>query len=344
MAVTTRVSNATQNYLMPKLVEGVLQGNVGLSYFLVRSKAGSWRGAQLEVPFKYQTNPNGGSFSGMDTLATAAVDNTIKLTYDCKFNYQDVSLSKTDLSLNNMTEKQVADLMQRQIASDTLDLADKLGTQFYADGTGNSSKDMLGLAAIVDDGTSVATIGGASRSTYSTLNSTVTASGGTLTLAKLYTMHDAVSFGSQRPDLILTTKTIKSLYNQLLEPKEQYIMAQMSIRDKAYMNTGIDQLAFRSTPIVSDDKCTSGTLFMLNSNSFEFCALPDYFESKPVAFKPEEMEGVPSADVPEGLGFFWTGWVMPTSQESVTGRVIHAGSFQAMNPRFNGKLTGITGI
>ena len=182
MSVPNRVSNATQNYLMPKLVEGVLTGNVGLSYFLARSKSGVWKGAQVEVPFKYATNANGGSFVGFDTLATAAVDNTLKLTYDAKFNYQDVSLAKTDLALND-TDKQVADLMKRQIASDTVDLADKLGTQFYADGTGNSGKDILGLAAIVDDGTSVATIGGQSRSTTPQLDATVTASGGTLTLA-----------------------------------------------------------------------------------------------------------------------------------------------------------------
>ena len=46
----------------------------------------------------------------------------------------------------------------------------------------------LGLAALVDDGTSVSTIGGISRSTYTTLKGTVTASSGTLTLAKLDTL------------------------------------------------------------------------------------------------------------------------------------------------------------
>lgn len=342
MAVTNRVANATRNFLMPKLVEGVLQSNVGLSYFMVRAKRGVWKGAQLEVTFKYQTNPNGSSFLGMDTLISAAVDNTIKLTYDCKFNYQDVALAKTDLSLN-MTEEQVADLLDRQISSDTYDLADRLGTQFYLDGTGNSGKDLLGLAAIVDDGTSVATIGNQSRATYPALNSTVTASGGTLTLAKMYTMHDAVSFGGQRPDLLLTTKNVKSFYNQLLEPKEHY-MVPMSFKDKMYMNTGADELAFRATPIVSDDKCTSGSLFMLNSNSFEFCALPNYFKGEKVPFVVEDMEGEPSPDVPEGLGFWWTGLVMPVNQESITGRVIHAGNFQVFNPRYNGKLTGITGI
>lgn len=342
MAVSNRVANATKNYLMPKLVEGVIQGNVGLSYFLVRAKSGVWRGAQMEVPFKHSSNSNGGSFSGFDTLSTSAVDNTIKLTYDCKFNYQSVVLPKTDLALNK-TEEEVADLMLRQISSDAVDLADRLGTQFYGDGTGNGSKDLLGLGAIVDDGTSVSTIGGQSRSTFTALQSTVTASGGTLDLAKMYTLWDNVSFGIQEPTMILTTKTVRSLYNQLLDANERYTLP-VSARDKLYMTTGADILAFRGAPVVADDKCTSGVMFFLNERSIEFATLENYPESEAINFSVEELDGVPSPDVPKGLGFKWTGWVMPTNQEAVIGRIIHAGNFVVKNPRFNGKLTGITSI
>jgi hypothetical protein len=301
-----------------------------------------WSGAQEVVPFKFQTNSNGGSFSGFDLLSNTAVDNTVPLTYDAKFNYQNVSLPKSDLSLNK-TEEQRADLLKRQIASDTLDLADKIGSQFYLDGTGNGGKNITGLGAIVDDGTSVATIGGQSRSTYSTLASTVTASGGTLTLAKMYTLWDAVSFANQKPDLILTTKTVRSLYNQLLTPNERYTMT-MSAKDKIYMGTGAAELAFRSAPVVQDDKCTSGVMFMLNSESFKFKYLKNWEGATPVNYAVEEMDGVPSPEAPKGLGFFWTGWRSPVNQEVISGFVIHAGNFVAKNPRFNGKLTGITSI
>ena len=91
----------------------------------------------------------------------------------------------------------------------------------YADGTGNSSKDPLGLAAVVDDGTSVSTIGGLSRSTYATLASTVTASSGTLTLAKMDTLWNAVVSGSQKPSISLTTEAVFAFYGQLLRPQER---------------------------------------------------------------------------------------------------------------------------
>lgn len=340
MAVSNRVSNATKNYLMPKLVEGVLTGNIGISYFLVRAK--KWMGAQHEVPFKYSKNTNGGSFSGFDLLNTAAVDNTIKLTFDAKFNEISVVLPKSDLALND-TEEKVANLMERQVMSDAYDLADTIGTQFYADGTGNGGKDLLGLNAIVDDGTSVATIGGQARATYTALKGTVTASGGTMTLAQLYTLWDTVSEGAQEPTLILTTKTVRSLYNQLLEPKERYMLP-VSSKDKLFMTTGAEQLSFRSAPVVADSKCPSGTLYMLNENSFEFRALTKWPMAETINYNVAAMDGEPSASVPKGLGFHWSGWTKPVNQEAVVGRVIHAGNFVTMNPRYNGKLTGVTGI
>jgi len=340
MAVTTRVSNATKNFLMPKLVEGVLQGNIGVSFFLVRAK--KWRGAQEEVPFKFEKNANGGSFTGFDLLNTAAVDNTIKLTYDAAFNEISVVLPKSDLSLND-TEEKVADLMERQIMSDAFDLADNIGNQFYGDGTGNGGKDLLGLEGIVDDGTNVATIGGQARATYPALNGSVTASGGALTLALMYAEWDNVQEGMQEPSLILTTKTVRSLYNQLLEPKERYTLP-VSGRDKLFMTTGAEQLAFRSAPIVADSKCPAGLMYFLNERSLEFRALPKWPLAEPINFMMEAMDGEPSPEIPKGLGFHWTGWVKPVNQEAIVGRVIHAGNFIVKNPRYNGKLTGITSI
>jgi hypothetical protein len=340
MAVSQRLQDATTELLMPKLVEGVLVGNTGLSYFLARSKAADWEGYQIRQPFKWQASTNGSSFSGFDALSTTPDNNTISLIYNCAFNEMPVSLPKSDIAVNN-TEKKVADLMERQIASNTYDMANNLGTQFYADGTGNGGKDILGLAAIVDDGTNVATIGGQSRATYPALDGTVTASGGTLTLAKMYTLHDDVTEGSQEPDLILTTKTIYSLIQQLNLPYQRY-MVDVKSSDKLFLGSQVPM--FRGAMVVKDSKCPTGKLFMLNSDSFQFHTLRNWPGAKKVSFAMESMDGEPSPDVPEGLGFFWSDWVQAINQEAYVGRVIHGGNFVVKNPRYNGVLTGITGI
>jgi hypothetical protein len=334
MAVSNRVADATLNFLYPKLVDQVVTGNIICKMFLRKAKP--FPGAQVEIPIKWQLNSNNGSFSGMDTLPTAAVDNTVKMTFDAKFNNQSTVLPKTDIALNQ-TPGMVASLLERQVASDAYDFTLSLATQLYSDGTGNSNKNITGLAAAVDDGTSVATYGGLSRSTYSSLNATVTASSGTLTLAKMFTLWDTVQQDMQAPSKILTTKTVRSLYEQLLIPNLRY-------SDSAKLAIGAESLMFRQAEVVGDTACTSGVMFFLNESTFQFYAMKKWEDGSPIKYAPEAMEGEPDPNVVSGLGFFSTGWREPVNQQVMISNVIHAGNLVCNNPRYNGKLTGISSI
>jgi hypothetical protein len=230
--------------------------------------------------------------------------------------------------------------MKLTIQSDTEDMADDLGTIFYADGTGNSSKDPLGLAALNDDGTTVSTIGGLSRSTYTTLQSTVTASSGTLTLAKMDTLHAAVTSGSQKPTAWYTTETIFNLYGQLLRPQER-ITKDASRMKGLVGGTGFTALEYNAKPVLMDEKCTSGVLNALNENYLDFYALP-FFNAKPIAYK-SQIEGN-DYDAPVGLGFSWSDWITPANAGAVVGHIYFGGQFITTNPKRQGKLTGVTGI
>jgi hypothetical protein len=336
MAVSNRVADATLNFLYPKLVDQVVTGTIINKMFLRNAKP--WGGAQIEIPIKWAANTNNGSFSGMDTLPTAAVDNTVKMVFDAKFNNQTTVLPKTDIALNN-TPQQVANLLERQVASDAFDFQQTLATQLYSDGTGNSGKNLTGLAAAVDDGSSVATYGSLSRSTYASLDATVTASGGTLTLAKMYTLWDTLQQDMQMPTVILTTKAIRSLYEQLLLPNLRY-----SDPSRLAVGASKDGLMFREAKVVGDSACTTGVMFMLNEDTFQFYALKKWEDGTPIKYAPEAMEGEPDPNVVSGLGFFATSWREPVNQQVMITNVIHAGNLICDNPRYNGKLTGITGI
>ena len=334
MAVSNRVANATKNFLYPKLVDSVVTGSRINSLFLKKAKA--WSGAQMEIPVKWQLNSNNGSFSGMDTLSTTAVDNTIKMTFDAKFNYQAVVLPKSDLSLNDTPEK-VASLMDRQVASDAADFALTLASQLYGDGTGNSNKNITGLGAAVDDGTSVVTYGGQSRSTYSSIAATVTASSGTLSLAKMYTLWDTLQQDQQEPSVILTTKAVRSLYEQLLVPNVRY-------NGGSSLAIGANKLMFRTAEVVADSACTSGVMFFLNESTFQFHALKQWEGGTPIKYASEMLDGSPDPSAVQGLGFFENPWTQPTNQQALIMDIVHAGNLICKNPRYNGKLTGITSI
>lgn len=334
MAVSNRVADATKNYLFPKLVDTIVTGNKICSMFLKGAKP--WGGAQMEIPIKWQLNTNNGSFSGMDVLPTAAVDNTVKMTFDAKFNNQSVVLPKTDIALNT-TPEMVANLLERQVASDAEDFALSLSSQLYSDGTGNSGKNITGLAAAVDDGTTVTTYGSLSRSTYASLDATVTASGGTLTLAKMYTLWDTLQQDSQMPSAVLTTKTIRSLYEQLLLPNLRY-------SDSSTLSVGASSLKFREADVIADSACTSGVMFMLNEETFQFYAIKKYEGGTPIKFAAEALDGEPDPNAVPGLGFFETEWREPVNQQVMIMNIIHGGNLICKNPRYNGKLTGITSI
>jgi len=210
MSFGTRVTTTTQSKLLPKVVDTVLNSNVFATRVL--GKASKWNGERMKFPIKHAKNATGTSFSGFDTFSTAATDNRVNLEFTPKFYQMTVSLPMDELSVN-ATEEKVLDLAKLEMQSTAQDMADDIGTLFYGDGTGNGSKDFMGLEGIVDDGTNVATYGALSRTTYSSqLRSTVTASSGLLSLAKMATLYSAVTSGSQKTTLGLCSETIFNLY------------------------------------------------------------------------------------------------------------------------------------
>ncbi|TSA57314.1 phage major capsid protein [bacterium] len=331
-----RIQTTVQTNFLPYFVDTVLGSNV-LFQRLVRG-AKKWSGRKLEVPIKYKKNETGQSVRGFDTISVAATDNRIKAEFFPSFYTITVALSNDELAVAD-TEDKVIDLMQAEIQGSCEDMADDLGDIVYGDGTGNSSKNPLGLGALVDDGDNVASIGGLSRSTYDTLQSTVTASGGTLSLAKMATLYTAVSSGTQTPTAFFTTEAVWNLYEQLLQPQERITKTAGTVKGMKG-GTGFTALDYKGKPVLADEKCTSGYFYALNENYIDFYALPS-FNAKPIAYK-SQIEGN-DYNAPVGLGFSWTDWIIPANSLSVIGHIIFGGQFTTTNPKRSGVLTGVTG-
>lgn len=208
-------------------------------------------------------------------------------------------------------------------------------------GTGNSSKDFLGLGAIVDDGGDVATIGGQSRSTYTTLQSTDTASGGTISLAKLSTLHSAVTSGAQKPTIGITTEAVWDFIESLIAPQERIIKDEPMVRKGLTGGSGFTALFYRGVPILADEKATSQYFFWLNEDYIEWYGLP-VFMTEAIKFRSQDIKGNDYSNV-TGLGFSWSGWIKPSNSASVVGHIYLGGELVTWNPKRHGRLTGITG-
>jgi hypothetical protein len=323
--------------MLPKVLDTILNGNVLFTRLMGGAK--KWSGEKMKKTIKVSKNSTGGFFSGYDLLDTNATDNRVQLEFEPRFYYKTVSVPVTELSINAASETKVIDLMAAEMESAAHDMADDLGTYLYS-GVGTTNT-FNGLANIVDDGGTAATYGGQTRSTYTTLNATDTDSSGTLTLAKMATLYNAITSGSQKPTIGVTTETVFSLYEQLLNPQERITKNVDMYKGGLKGASGFTGLSFKGMDIVADEKATSGYLFFLNEDYLDFYALPVYGE-EPFKYKTVT-EGNDYGQV-MGLGFTWDGWKKPVNQKAFVTQITLGGNFISWNPKRHGRLTGITGV
>lgn len=325
-----------------RVVDTVLRANTFATKMLSKTKR--FGAATIDFPIKYQVGTAIQSFLGFDALPTSFTDTRVLLKYNPKFVAANVALAGTDLISNNTAAK-VLDLTRVEMQSRAQDLADGIGTMMWSDGTGNSSKDILGLAAIVDDGTTAGTIGGLSRTTYTTLNGTRTSSA-TLSLATMRTLYNAIADATVAPTRAYTDYPTWALYEQLLQPQEK-IYKEVNIVPNYKGYEGFGGLMYAGMEVVPDRKATTGVLMFLNENYLDFYGLDadlDAFEgSKKVDVAGKLFAGNQYNEV-SNLGFYWTGFIKTTTQFAFNSFIILAGNLLTDNPRRHGKLVSITGI
>ena len=342
MAFNNVVDTITLEEIIPRVVDTVLRSNTFATKMLSKTKR--FGAATMDFPIKYQVGTAIQSFLGFDALPTSFTDTRVLLKYNPKFVAANVALAGTDLIANN-TNAKVLDLTKVEMQSRAQDLADGLGTMLWADGTGNGGKDVLGLAAIVDDGTSVATIGGLSRSTYSTLNSTKT-SATTLSLATMRTLYNNIADATIAPTRAYSDYPTWALFEQLLQPQEK-IYKEVNIVPNYKGYEGFAGLMYAGMEIVPDRKATSGQMVFLNENFIDFYGLDADLEAfegaKKVDVSGKLFAGNQYNEV-GNLGFYWTGFIKVNTQFAFNSFIILAGNLCTDNPRRHGKLTNIAGV
>lgn len=342
MAFDNVVDTITLEEIVPRVVDTVLRANTFATKMLSKTKR--FGAATMDFPIKYQVGTAIQSFLGFDALPTSFTDTRVLMKYNPRFVAANVALAGTDILANNTAAK-VLDLTKVEMQSRAQDLADGLGTMLWSDGTGNSNKDFLGLGAIVDNGNSVASIGGLSRSTYTTLQSTVTAAS-TLSLATMRTLYNAIADATVAPTRGYTDYPTWALYEQLLQPQEK-IFKEVNIVPNYKGYEGFAGLMYAGMEIVPDRKATSGVLVFLNENYLDFYGLDAdlaAFEgSKKVDVAGKLFTGNQYNET-SNLGFYWTGFIKTTTQFAFNSFIVSAGNLCTDNPRRHGKLTGVSGI
>lgn len=361
------VQNYVKDDIAPKIVDTVLRSNVLLQYLLTERKS-KFVGKNKVVNIKYRKQGNGGSFSGLDTFATNYLDTTLQLVFEPRFYEQPLVFSGTDLSISKGPEA-VIDYYKTRGEEVAQEMADGVGTLLYGDGTGNGGKDFLGLRAIIDDGTNVATYGGLNRGTYteaafaggldpsrtgfgvgSLIGGNYKGSVGTLTMDILDSAYRAAWSGNYRPNLIITTKEIFRIIEKLFQPVTNF--QNLQTQTPTLLNTkaiqplmaqqGYSSLHYKGIPVLVDEKCPSGYLFMLNTETLELPVL-DMWDTDPIEVMTSTIEGQYDKNMEKSIGFSISKQVRPVNQYGIVQHMYFGGQFYCTNPKYNTTLAGITG-
>lgn len=360
-AVDTRVSNVTLEKIIPAVVDTVNTSNV----ILMRTQTGKlvkpWSGRQIQQPIQINNSSLGQSFKGVETFSTAIDYNNVNLTWYATGYAQPVTISTVERGINE-TPLGVISLYKASMEYAQNSMSTNLGNIFYGLGTGNNFD---GLGNIIDDGTSTSTYAGLSRTTYgANINAgsstgVIAASAGVLDLATMDSADDAATVSgldSETPNVVISNRTIWSLYGSLLEPTKMAMYATLG-QPTIGSDTGIGQavrpsdgirgrggfasLDYRGKPLVRDDKSTSGVLWFVNETHLEFhsLSLPGL---KTVKVANDVTEGVYDKVPP--TAFQWRDLMSPVNQLAEVGIFVMYGNLIHRNPRRNEKITGVTTV
>lgn len=300
-------------------------------------------------PIKYQKGVQTVAFNGYDQLPTAQQQVTVNMTFYATFTATNVALAGSDLSVNASGMQQIK-LAKVMMESRAQDAADDIGNFFQGDGSAFGGKAPMGLLGIVDNGSDLSNYGGLSRATYSGLNATVTASGGTISLLKMRQLSNAVTDGRVQPTMAITDYTTWAYCEQLFQTFQRNTYSDFSNMSAGtgYANYGKNSgvgLVWDGLTIYRDKKIVTGNWYLLNLDYLKFYGL-NWWKGTPVSLKSENIKGniyeYNSANATKA--FTWTNWIQAYNQGAVNGFMIMGGELICTDPLRNGVLTGITGI
>lgn len=220
-------------------------------------------GERIVVPLMYGKNTTAGSYSGYDSLDTtpqAGIDSA-------EFSWKQYSVSVTisgEEERKNAGSSKIIDILEARTKQARMSLTEQLSTGLFSNGTGNGSKDLTGLEAMV---LGSGTYGGINSATYTWWQAGVESTSEALGLPKMRTGFNTASLGGKdTPDLIVSTQTLFESYESLLVSTGSNGTVRFdSAGSKKLGDAGFQVLEFKGCPIVWDELCPSGTMYFLNT-------------------------------------------------------------------------------
>jgi hypothetical protein len=238
-------------------------------------------GTKIVEPLIYGQNSTVASYSGYDPISLTAQDGISAAEYEWKQYAASIAISGIEEAKNN-GEQEIINLLEAKIMQAEESMREGFNAMFFSDGTGNSGKNWNGLGNLIESGN---TVGGINSATAGNeyWRSYEENTAGALTLAQMATAYNSVSVGNDRPDLVLTTRTLFEKYEALLQPQLRYT-------DTKTADAGFQNLLFKAAPVVYDTAAPAGTMFFINSKYLSLVGHSGKWFQQTEFVRPEDLD------------------------------------------------------
>ena len=270
----------TRDKFIPVLVDNIFNSNI-LTFKMLRNSEPIASGNKVLQPIEYAKSGAKGFYSGYDVLDTTPQELFTDASYDWVQCHASITYSGKEQALNSGSER-VVDLISAKVKNAEKSLKDLFGSQLYSDNTGSAvttpadaeSDGFIGLQHICAEDR---TLGGIDSDTYTWWDSNVKAAYKTGTTVYTYTelvsaiggvireMYGKCTVDNDSPDVIVTTQVIFDAYEESLSAQKRFGASSESLAD-----AGFNNLLYRGTPVVVDDHCPDGHMYMLNTKYIKF--------------------------------------------------------------------------
>ena len=152
-----------------ELADNVTNNNALLRRIKDRGNVKTFSGGNVilqEIMYNDSTTNNTNSYSGYEVLNVSQNSPISSAQYGITQYAAAVSISGLEM-IQNSGKEAIIDLLDGRMDVAEAQLMNRIGGDVYLDGTGNSGKNITGLAAAVPDAPSTGTYGGINRATYS---------------------------------------------------------------------------------------------------------------------------------------------------------------------------------
>lgn len=209
----------------------------------------------------YAQNSTVASYSGYEPLDITPQEGLTAAVYPWRQLAASVAINGLE-EAQNAGESRLIPLLKSKVMQAEESLKESLNEMLYADGTGNSGKDFLGLEALVDDAGIVGNINSATVGNEYWQSVVVDAAADTDTVRNddewTNAFYSASKGGGDAVDAMFTTQELFEHYESGLAPQLRF-----TSNDKA--DARFITLEFKGRPLYYDFYCPAGITYGINS-------------------------------------------------------------------------------